>query len=299
MMWHLYHGLANMSKKMVMETWSREKESRDRYLDLMKKVLTHSLWREDIYVLQKRSGRNLKNKLRNFVIDLIGRTGYYLGRKETRTDNEIDQGIGWPRQADTMIGLKRLENLQYCCEAVIEMNIPGDFIEAGVWRGGATIFMNAVLRAHHEKGRKVWVADSYEGLPAPSPDRYPLDKGDKHHTWESLKISVEEVRMNFEKYNLLDENVVFLKGWFKDTLPNAPIDKLAVIRLDGDIYESTWDSITNLYPKLQPGGFIIIDDYYVNKSCEQAITDYQNKFGITEEINRIDWAGGYWQKSFI
>jgi hypothetical protein len=105
--------------------------------------------------------------------------------------------------------------------------------------------------------------------------------------------------MNFEKYNLLDENVVFLKGWFKDTLPNAPIDKLAVIRLDGDIYESTWDSITNLYPKLQPGGFIIIDDYYVNKSCEQAITDYQNKFGITEEINRIDWAGGYWQKSFI
>jgi len=281
---------------MVTEAESKGKELRAVYLNLMKKVLTHSLWREEILVIRKSNTKDFKATIRNLVIDFTGKAGFYLAKKKTRSVNEIDLGLGWPQNAETMIGLKRLDNLQYCCTEVITRNVPGDFIEAGVWRGGATIFMNAILHAYNENGRKVWVADSFEGLPAPSPEKYPLDKDDKHHEWESLKVSIEEVKLNFEKYNLLDDNVVFLKGWFKDTLPKAPIDKLAVIRLDGDIYESTWDSIVSLYPKLQPGGFVIIDDYH-NKSCEQAITDYRKKFNITDEIKMIDWTGAYWQKS--
>jgi hypothetical protein len=84
---------------------------------------------------------------------------------------------------------------------------------------------------------------------------------------------MEEVKKNFEKYNLLDNNVKFLKGWFKDTLPSAPIESLAILRLDGDLYESTMDGLINLYSKLSKGGFIIIDDWGAFPACKQAVKD--------------------------
>jgi predicted O-methyltransferase YrrM len=77
-----------------------------------------------------------------------------------------------------------------------------------------------------------------------------------------LAVSREDVERNFAKYGLLDDRVVFLQGWFKDTLPSAPIGKIALLRLDGDMYESTMDALQNLYPKLSPGGYCIIDDFF-------------------------------------
>jgi len=139
-----------------------------------------------------------------------------------------------------------MENLRSLATQVIEENIPGDFIETGVWRGGACIMMNAVLEAFEASDRLVWVADSFEGLPKPSPEKYPADEGDLHHTNRELAISIEEVKANFAAYGLLNERVRFLKGWFKDTLPNAPIEKLAILRLDGDMYESTMDALVSL-----------------------------------------------------
>jgi O-methyltransferase len=90
--------------------------------------------------------------------------------------------------------------------------------------------------------------------------------------------------------------VQFLKGWFKDTLPQAPIERLAVARLDGDMYESTMTAIEALYPKVQPGGFVIVDDYGAVPACKRAIEDYRARFGITEPIETIDWTGVYWRK---
>lgn len=139
-----------------------------------------------------------------------------------------------------------MENLRSLATQVIEENVPGDFIETGVWRGGACIMMNAVLEAFEASDRLVWVADSFEGLPKPSPEKYPADEGDLHHTNRELAISIEEVKANFAAYGLLNERVRFLKGWFKDTLPNAPIEKLAILRLDGDMYESTMDALVSL-----------------------------------------------------
>ena len=160
-----------------------------------------------------------------------------------------------------MIGLKRMENIEFCVKNIIADKIPGDLIETGVWRGGATIFMRALLKVNNVDDRVVWVADSFEGLPKPDEDKYAADKGDKHHTKEELAIGVEIVKANFEKYGLLDDQVKFLVGWFKDTLPTAPIKKLALIRLDGDMYGSTMDALVSLYPKLSPGGYLIIDDW--------------------------------------
>src|SRR5262249_7945660 len=159
--------------------------------------------------------------------------------------------------------LKRLENLKFCVETAIRDGVPGDLIETGVWRGGACIFMRAILEAYGDKQRKVWVADSFAGLPKPNEAKYDADRGDKHHTFGDLAVPRETVEKNFEQYGLLDDQVRFLEGWFKDTLPSAPINSLAVMRLDGDMYESTIQALEALYPKLSPGGFVIIDDYFL------------------------------------
>ncbi len=196
-----------------------------------------------------------------------------------------------------MIGMKRLDNIQFCVNDVIQKKIPGDLIETGVWRGGATIFMRAILKAHNISDRSVWVADSFEGLPMPNADEYPLDAGDKHHKFSELAISVEQVQLNFEKYGLLDQQVKFLKGWFRDTLPKAPIEKLAVLRLDGDMYESTMDALNALYPKLSIGGYLIIDDYGAVPGCKKAIHDYREKHQILDGIITIDWTGAFWKKT--
>lgn len=266
------------------------------YLELVKKVITHSLWPVEFKLLSKRNSTKINDKIRNLIIEILKTFNFGLVRCNKKGQIDMDEGLGWPSHAETMIGFKRLENLEYCCVEAIINNIEGDFLEAGVWRGGATIFMKAILKAYGDSNRKIWVADSFEGLPKPNLEKYPADRGDMHFKWDELKVSLEEVRSNFLKYDLLDENIIFLKGWFKDTLPNAKIEKLAVIRLDGDMYESTWDSLVNLYPKLQLGGHIIIDDYYNNKSCRQAVTDYREKTNISAKIIQIDWTGAFWQK---
>ncbi|MCL4136991.1 UNVERIFIED_CONTAM: hypothetical protein GTU68_000801 [Idotea baltica] len=217
--------------------------------------------------------------------------------KNKYDQNKREKGLDWPSMAHSMIGLKRMENLQFCCENVIKNKIPGDFIECGVWRGGATIFMRGILKAYDDNSRQVWLADSFEGLPKPNEKEFPADEGDKHHEFEPLAISLEEVQENFRKYNLLDKNVNFLKGWFKDTLPNADINSISVLRADGDMYESTIQILENLYSKVTVGGYIIIDDYHAIEACSKAVTEYRESQNIKDEIIEIDGVGVYWQKS--
>jgi O-methyltransferase len=208
-------------------------------------------------------------------------------------------GLEWPppRHAETMVGLRRLDNVQACVADVLRAGVPGDLIEAGVWRGGTTIFMRAALAAYGDGERRVWAADSFEGLPRPDPGQYPADAGlDLFSQMPELSVGLDQVKANFARYGLLDDRVRFLVGWFKDTLPTAPIDQLAVIRLDGDLYESTMDSIAALYPRLSIGGYVIVDDYNNIRACRRAVSDYRVTHGIIEEIIPIDWAGVYWQK---
>ena len=197
-----------------------------------------------------------------------------------------------------MIGAARLDNLQMCVETTIHDGVPGDYIETGVWRGGACILMRGILAAHGIRDRRVFVADSFRGLPLPDTSRYPADTGADLHTYSCLAVSRDQVRANFERYGLLDEQVQFLAGWFKDTLPTAPIKKLAVARLDGDLYESTMDALVHLYPKLSPGGFLVVDDYTCFPYCRQAVDDYRATHGISEPIQAIDWSGIYWRRAF-
>jgi O-methyltransferase len=206
-------------------------------------------------------------------------------------------GLDWPPEAETMIGMQRLTSLQHCVETVLADNIPGDLIECGVWRGGACILMRAVLAAYGDETRCVWLADSFEGVPRSNPEMYKADKGMRADFAAGiLGVPEAEVRANFERYGLLDDRVRFLPGWFKDTLHGAPIDRIAVLRLDGDLYESTIQALEALYPRLSPEGFCIVDDYQVVKACKQAVTDYRTQHGISAEIVDIDGTGVLWRK---
>lgn len=261
------------------------------YLDLIKKCLTNWIYGNQEYVFERPLGF-----IENKIFNKLASRGLRVVRPKPFEKEARQKGLDWPPYAHTMIGMERLNNLQYCIEDILANEIPGDLIETGVWRGGSTIFMRAILKARDIQNRYVWVSDSFEGLPKPDPEKYPEDEGDTHHTFRELCVSLEDVQSNFELYDLLDDKVRFLKGWFKDTLPNAPIDKLALIRLDGDMYESTIDAISSLYPKLSIGGYVIVDDYCI-PSCRKAIHDYRTKYNINDEIVHIDGVGVFWKRT--
>lgn len=207
-----------------------------------------------------------------------------------------DLGLDWPAEAETMIGMQRLTSLQQCVETVLADDIPGDLVECGVWRGGACILMRAVLAAYGDETRCVWLADSFAGLPRPDTANYKADKGLRLDLFSGiLGVSEAEVKANFERYGLLDDRVRFLPGWFKDTLPGAPIERISVLRLDGDLYESTIQALDALYPRLSPGGFCIVDDYSI-PACRQAVAEYRADHGIDAEIIDIDGTGSFWRK---
>jgi O-methyltransferase len=269
------------------------------YLDLMKKCLTRYIFPE-AYLPVRRPPLTIKHAAWVVfppIASMLASRGWKLYRKADVDLERRAEGRDWPAEAETMIGLKRLDNIHACIRAVIQENVPGDFIETGVWRGGACIFMRAALQAYGDTARQVWVADSFEGLPKPD-GRYAEDAGDRH--WKKsdvLGVSLEDVRANFARYGLLDERVRFLKGWFKDTLPGAPIGKLAILRLDGDMYTSTMDALVNLYDKVSTGGYVIVDDYGEIETCRKAVEDFRASRKIEAPIVAVDRSGVYWKKS--
>jgi len=206
--------------------------------------------------------------------------------------------------AVSMIPLGRFDNIRSCIENVLRSGVPGDFIETGVWRGGATIFMRGVLKVHGVADRLVWAADSFEGLPKPDPERFPLEARAQsgpvlQKSYENLAVGLEEVKRNFAAYGLLDEQVKFLKGWFKDTLPTAPIGALSLLRLDGDFYESTMDALTGLYDRLSIGGYAIIDDYGEDSwtYCRKAVDEFRAERNIQDPLVAVDSKCSYWQRT--
>jgi O-methyltransferase len=269
------------------------------YLQLMRGCLTRSVFGERYRTLRRpvRVGKRARPiwALQRVADAVLRKWNLEIVEKVRFNPADCEEGGRWPAEAETMVGLKRLDNIEYCIRTLLQDGIAGDFIETGVWRGGAAIYMLAVLRACEDESRQVWLADSFEGLPRPDPNNA-ADNGDIH--WMAnhiLAVSMDEVRHNIEKYGLMSERVHFLKGWFRDTLPAAPIEQLALMRLDGDMYGSTMDALKNLYPKLASGGFCIIDDYALN-GCRQAVDEFRAQHAIGEEMVRVDHTAVFWRK---
>lgn len=279
---------------------SNEKEVLDLYIDLLKKSLTALLYEESSWEfvevksasLFRRPGTFLKNLWSNIAIKKYQRKAIILVKKTPFDLARREEGRDWPLFGFTMAGHKRLDNVQSCVEDVLKNDVPGDFIETGAWRGGTSIFMRALLKIHGDTERKVWVADSFQGLPKPINKKDGWDLSDVDY----LKVDLEKVKSNFAKYNMLDKQVVFLKGWFSETLPTAPIEKISILRLDGDLYSSTMDALQNLYHKVSDGGYVIVDDYHSWPPCKKAVHDFLEEKLIMPGIKNIDWSGAYWKK---
>jgi len=194
----------------------------------------------------------------------------------------------------THISDGRFYHLKKCMEEVEHNHIPGDFIETGVWKGGVTIFMKGFLSICNNQERRLWVADSFQGFP-------PTNRFDEailnNQRFPEIAVALDNVKANFFNYDFLDGKICFLEGFFSETLPMAPIDRLAILRLDGDLYESTMDALVHLYPKLSIGGYVIIDDYGYWPGCAKAVEDYRKEHNITEEWVWEDETAIHWKKT--
>lgn len=205
-------------------------------------------------------------------------------------------GLDWPLHGLTMVGLARLDDLQECVEAVVRDGVPGDVIETGSWRGGASIFARAALDCLGEGDRTVWVADSFQGFPAV--DRDLADGYDLQADLagcDFLAAPLEEVKASFARFGL-GAGVRFVPGFFADTLPSLPPRRWAIARLDGDSYDATRLALEVLYPHVAAGGYVIIDDYLPLDECRRAVDEYRAEHGITEPIETVDWSCVRWRR---
>jgi hypothetical protein len=258
----------------------------DLYLDLVKRVLMRENFERPLREPEARGWKGRAVKLGQHALAPLG------------AKLVSSRPVGFA--GETMLSRARLDNLQACVEQVLLDGVPGDLIETGVWRGGATILMRAVLAAHDISDRTVWLADSFEGFPSEDRREQAIDRqvdftagmGD-----DLFRVDAETVRRNFSRFGLLDDQVQFLVGWFSETLPGAPIDQLAVMRLDGDMYASTRDALEALYPKLSIGGFVIVDDYNFHEPCRRAVDEFRSANSITDVIHPVDDEGVFWRHS--
>ncbi len=273
----------------------------DLYINLLKGCLTASIYDESAWFVIRSDYQVdkplrtpfsfLKGLIRRWVVGLLRKRSLLLVEQKPFDQALHNEGRLWPCFGYTMVGHRRLENVQRCVEEVLKNKVPGDFIEAGIWRGGTVIFMRALLKVHGVTDRTIWVADSFEGLPPPTSKTDGSDLSGVDY----LKVSLEKVKSNFERFDLLDNQVQFLKGWFCDTLPKAPIDQLAILRLDGDLYSSTMDSLRNLYHRVSPGGYVIVDDYFAWHGCRRAVDEFLKENNLNVDIQQVDWTGAYWK----
>ncbi len=199
-------------------------------------------------------------------------------------------GLDWPLHGLTMVGLNRLDDLQACVESVVRDGVEGDLIEAGAWRGGASMLMRATLDSLGA-GRTVVVADSFQGFPA-------ADELGDLNAIDFLSVPLEEVQESFARLGL-DDGVRFVAGFFEETMPALAGGRWALIRLDADTYEATRAALEALYPGLAVGGHVIVDDYGVmdRAECRRAVDEFRAEHGIAEPIEEVDWTCVRWRRT--
>lgn len=206
------------------------------------------------------------------------------------------QGIMRVEGAITMIGGVRLTFLEKAIRDLVARNVRGDILEAGCWRGGACIYMRAVLDVLGIRDRIVFGCDAFdEGFPEPDP-KYPVDADSKLHYRDYFKTPFTKVQRYGEIYGYGDTQLRFVPGYFKDTLPGLPIGRLALLRLDGDLYGSNWEPLDLLYDKLSPGGYVIADDYHSLRHTREAIDDFREARKVGAALQQTDWTSVYWIK---
>ena len=274
-----------------------------KYLDLLKQALCASLYDESAWrriegpMAQDAASRSAVGRIKAAVVRALRRRGVALVRTRPYDAELRRQGLDWPLFGYTMTGRVRLDTLERCIEDILERGVPGDIVETGVWRGGSMILARAILKVRGSEDRKIWCADSFEGMPVPTESDAGKSKDEDFSDRDYLAVSLDQVKANFARFGLLDDRLVFLKGWFSDTLPKAPIERIALLRLDGDLYESTMDALVPLYDKISVGGYVIVDDYHSWPGCRKAVDEFRAIHDIGAPLVAIDAHAVYWQRT--
>jgi O-methyltransferase len=202
-------------------------------------------------------------------------------------------GQDWPWLGFSMAGEKRLDSARAMLTELKENRVEGDFMETGVWRGGTSVFARGVLSILGDEHTRTFVCDSFAGLP---PSLKILDPSNWDNT-PYLEVSTDEVAKNFQRVSLLSPQVVFVKGFFNNTMPPLKkyVQKLSILRLDGDMYQSTADVLYHFYENVAIGGYIIIDDWRLD--AKKACWDFFRHHKFLPNIQRPDPVSAFWKKT--
>jgi hypothetical protein len=205
----------------------------------------------------------------------------------------------------TMTTPVRCRRLWDSCKQVLDANVPGGFVECGVWKGGSSAIMALAIKNSGQE-RHLHLFDSFEGLPEPTEkdgEDAAVYSGGRNQgkltTVNQCQAGLDEVRhLILDKIKVPEKLAHFHIGWFQNTVPidAGKLGPIALLRLDGDWYDSTKVCLENLYPLVTPGGIIIMDDYFAWEGCKKATDEYLNQQGINCSIERIDLDAGFWVK---
>lgn len=201
----------------------------------------------------------------------------------------------------TMTGVQKMYCLWQAVRYVIDNNIPGDFVECGVWRGGSSMLIARTLLSLNITDRVVHLFDTFEGMNAPTAkDIRTRDNADAVQLWNErlkdgrekwIKVDIDHVKANMRLTGYPESMTRFTKGPVEQTLPaNAP-NQIAILRLDTDWYESTLHEFQHLYPRLSPRGVLIVDDYGHWKGAKDATDEYITEHKLPLLLNRMDNTG--------
>lgn len=200
----------------------------------------------------------------------------------------------------TMTSRERLYSVYQATRHIAAAGVPGDVVECGAWRGGSAMMAAFVLLAQGDSERRVWLYDTFTGMPEPGQEDRGLHGEDPHAEWQRNQRGdlnewcyspLDDVRANLLGTGLAPERLELVQGMVQDTIPARVPERIALLRLDTDWYESTRHELEHLFPRLSPGGVLIVDDYGHWAGVRKAVDDYLSGRGIHLLLNRIDYAG--------
>ena len=203
----------------------------------------------------------------------------------------------------TMTSPERIFGLCQAVDHVVQQDLPGDFVECGVWRGGSSVAMIRCLLNGNMRQRRFWLYDTFEGMSSPTDHDVdcfgnPADKLLERDSEDRVaptsvwcEASLADVQQNIASCGYPSDQVHFVQGKVEDTIPAQVPDRIALLRLDTDWFESTWHELVHLYPRLVPGGILIIDDYGHWQGCRQAVDQYLAQHAPDLFLHRLDYTG--------
>ena len=194
----------------------------------------------------------------------------------------------------TLTTMERCYSLYKAIQYIAKGNVLGDIVECGVWRGGSAMLAALALIENKQTHRKIYLYDTYEGMSEPTDKDIDLHGTPYRLLWEKekemLTVSLDEVKENMSSTGYPKENIIFVKGMVEDTIPNTVPNQVALLRLDTDLYESTYHELIHLYPRVSSQGVVIIDDYGHFQGAQEATEEYFKKFSQEVLFHRIDYS---------